>query len=137
MGLGGYVVNCKTLQRFYILHLFLPFVLLLFTLLHVYFLHEVGSGDPLGLDRSISRVGFEPYYFLEASNYVRANYYKTPNVVHPEIYLIFAYRILCACNTKNGGLLAMLLSILILVVLPVICPHNISVGFQWHWLLEI
>ena len=160
--LGGYVVNCKTLQRFYILHLFLPFVLLLFTLLHVYFLHEVGSGDPLGLDRSISRVGFhpyytykdifvlwhfvavlyyfvffEPYYFLEASNYVRANYYKTPNVVHPEIYLIFAYRILCACNTKNGGLLAMLLSILILVVLPVICPHNISVGFQWHWLLEI
>ena len=159
--LGGHTVNNLTLRRFYILHFVLPFVLLIFTFLHIYFLHQVGSGDPVGGDRRTSIVSFypyylykdlfflwhfifvlyifvffKPYYFLEDARYVPADYYKTPDNVRPEVYLIFAYTILCACNTKVGGLVTIILSMLILLILPSICPHRVRPRFQFHWLLQ-
>ena len=45
---GGFTVNDATLKRFFSLHFILPFLLFGMVAVHVVFLHETGSGNPLG-----------------------------------------------------------------------------------------
>ena len=49
---GGFAVGNATLTRFFTLHFLLPFVLTAVRAVHVVFLHETGSSNPLGLDRN-------------------------------------------------------------------------------------
>ncbi|PLW80942.1 cytochrome b, partial [Kineobactrum sediminis] len=51
-----------TLTRFFAFHFLLPFVILFFVILHLFFLHEKGSRNPLGLRRVYDKVFFHPYY---------------------------------------------------------------------------
>jgi len=62
---GGYSVDHATLNRFFSLHYLLPFVLVFLVLLHVIFLHDKGSSNPLGLVLFKDKVMFNPYYTIK------------------------------------------------------------------------
>ena len=140
---GGYSVNHPTLNRFFSLHYLLPFVLTGAILLHLLLLHEKGSNNPLGLNSYTDRLAFHPYFtwkdalgFIllimfffyivfyiplvlgDPENYIRANSLVTPTHIMPEWYFLFAYAILRAIPNKLGGVIALVLSIVVLIVLP-------------------
>ena len=56
-------VNNATLNRFFALHFFLPFVLAALTLMHLIALHDqAGSSNPLGVSGNYDRLPFAPYF---------------------------------------------------------------------------
>src|SRR3546814_7094847 len=64
---GGFSVSTVTLNRFLSLHYLLPFVLVFLVLLHLIFLHEVGSGNPLGIDNK-----FLNNHYIDAQRFHRS-----------------------------------------------------------------
>lgn len=132
-----------TLTRFFSLHFVLPFVRAALVLLHLIYLHETGSSNPLGVSRDIWKVSFHRYFrfkdllgfaifFLvlgifvfeapwslgDPENFIMANPLVTPAHIQPEWYFLFAYAILRAIPNKLGGVLALLARVLILGILP-------------------
>lgn len=55
----------NTLVRFYALHFILPFLMVILVVLHLYFLHQTGSRNPLGVDASVIIIRFHPFYTLK------------------------------------------------------------------------
>lgn len=142
---GGFAVDNATLTRFFTFHFILPFIICALVLIHVIFLHETGSSNPLGLKSSIEKVPFHPYFtykdlvgislaltilllftlfapqvFSDPENYSQADPLTTPPHIKPEWYFLFAYAILRSIPNKLGGVIALLLSILILYLLPLL-----------------
>lgn len=140
---GGFSVNNATLNRFLSFHYLLPFILAALVLLHLLFLHQDGSNTPTGLDPTPDRVPFNSYYstkdvygfflmFLllgylvffqpnllgDPENFIRANSLVTPVHIMPEWYFLFAYAILRAIPNKLGGVVALVLAVVILLVCP-------------------
>nr|YP_010890042.1 cytochrome b [Bargmannia lata]WJJ70054.1 cytochrome b [Bargmannia lata] len=139
---GGFSVDNATLNRFYSLHYLFPFILIGLIFLHLIFLHVQGSNNPTGLitpDKipfhsyfiSKDLFGFIIFFILlsylvfffpnllgDPENFIRANPLITPNHIMPEWYFLFAYAILRAIPNKLGGVLALILSIVILFFLP-------------------
>lgn len=140
---GGFSIGNSTLNRFYSLHFILPFLILIIVLLHLLFLHETGSSNPLGIDRNILKIPFHkyftlkdiygfrliiiiftiiilqsPYIFRDPDNFVIANPMVTPIHIQPEWYFLFAYAILRSIPNKLGGVIALAISIVILYTLP-------------------
>ena len=140
---GGFSVNNATLNRFLSIHYLLPFILTAMVLLHLLFLHQEGSNTPTGLDASPDRVPFNSYFstkdvygfflmFLlfsylvffqpnllgDPENFQRANSLVTPVHIMPEWYFLFAYAILRAIPNKLGGVIALVLAVVILMVCP-------------------
>lgn len=54
-----------TLGRFYSLHFILPFVIAAFRVVHLLFLHETGSNNPLGVSSDAILIRFHPFYTLK------------------------------------------------------------------------
>lgn len=54
-----------TLNRFFSLHYLLPFVITGLTLLHLTFLHQEGSNNPLGINTNIDSIAFYPYFYVK------------------------------------------------------------------------
>nr|YP_009316474.1 cytochrome b [Halaelurus buergeri]AOV83441.1 cytochrome b [Halaelurus buergeri] len=142
---GGFSVDNATLSRFFAFHFLLPFLILAFTLIHLLFLHEQGSNNPLGINSNADKISFHPYYsykdllgffimifFLallalfmpnllgDAENFIPANPLVTPPHIKPEWYFLFAYAILRSIPNKLGGVLALLFSIFILLLVPIL-----------------
>merc|ERR1712038_1685732 len=140
---GGFSVRNATLTRFFTLHFLLPFILAALSATHLLFLHETGSSNPLGLDSNFDKRPFHPYFsvkdlfgfivfFLlltllclqapwdlgDPENFIPANPIVTPAHIQPERYFLFAYAILRSIPSKLGGVLALVLSVLILAVIP-------------------
>nr|YP_010956665.1 cytochrome b [Trachonurus sulcatus]WMY89758.1 cytochrome b [Trachonurus sulcatus] len=140
---GGFSVDSATLTRFFTFHFLLPFVVMAATLLHLLFLHEAGSTNPTGLNSNADKIPFHPYYsykdllgFIlllapltalalfapnllgDPDNFTPANPLVTPPHIKPEWYFLFAYAILRSIPNKLGGVVALLLAILILMVVP-------------------
>nr|QQV69630.1 cytochrome b [Dibranchus sp. YXL-2021] len=140
---GGFSVDSATLTRFFAFHFLLPFIIAAMTLIHVLFLHETGSNNPLGLSSNTDKVSFHPYFsykdllgFMavllaltslalfwpnllgDPDNFTPANPLVTPPHIKPEWYFLFAYAILRSIPNKLGGVLALLASILILMLVP-------------------
>nr|YP_004934823.1 cytochrome b [Leucophytia bidentata]AEQ93818.1 cytochrome b [Leucophytia bidentata] len=140
---GGFSVGQATLNRFYSLHFILPFLIGALSALHMLFLHEKGSTNPLGEHNHVSKVPFHPYFtwkdmvgFLvvagllmvvvlfypsllgDPENYTTANSMVTPTHIQPEWYFLFAYAILRSIPSKLGGVVALAMSVLILYFLP-------------------
>nr|AAZ92464.1 cytochrome b [Lepilemur mustelinus]AII98472.1 cytochrome b [Lepilemur mustelinus]AII98562.1 cytochrome b [Lepilemur mustelinus]AII98883.1 cytochrome b [Lepilemur mustelinus]AII98934.1 cytochrome b [Lepilemur mustelinus] len=140
---GDFSVGKATLTRFFALHFILPFIILALAMIHLLFLHETGSTNPLGTSSNPDKIPFHPYYttkdllgFLllllslttltlfhpdllgDPDNYTPANPLNTPPHIKPEWYFLFAYAILRSIPNKLGGVVALLLSILILVIIP-------------------
>ena len=145
---GGFAVDNATLNRFFVLHFMLPFILAAVFILHVLFLHQTGSSNPLGLNRNISKVPMQPFFIIkdflgfiilisvitylatlnpyllsDPENFIPANPLSTPVHIQPEWYFLFAYAILRSIPNKLGGVVALLSSILILYLLPLISTH--------------
>lgn len=51
-----------TLNRFFALHFLIPFVILGVSVLHLLFLHQTGSNNPLGLNSNSDKIPFHIYY---------------------------------------------------------------------------
>ena len=64
---GGYAVDNPTLNRFYVLHFLLPFVILAVVFIHLVALHKAKSNNPLGIDSNKSKdnIPFHPYYTIK------------------------------------------------------------------------
>nr|QOY44581.1 cytochrome b [Solenaia oleivora] len=140
---GGFSVSNATLNRFFVLHFVLPFAIAAFAVIHLLFLHQTGSNNPLGISSNVSLIPFHVYYTVkdtvgfilllgllatvcffspnlltDPENFIPANPLSTPVHIQPEWYFLFAYAILRSIPNKLGGVLALVLSILILVILP-------------------
>nr|ADD62193.1 cytochrome b [Nerita melanotragus] len=140
---GGFAVDNATLTRFFTLHFILPFAIMAFTVIHLLFLHETGSNNPLGINSDSDKIPFHSYYtfkdlvgfvlllFLltllvlfspqllgDPENFIPANPLVTPVHIQPEWYFLFAYAILRSIPSKLGGVVALVLSIAILFILP-------------------
>jgi ubiquinol-cytochrome c reductase cytochrome b subunit len=50
------------LNRFFSLHFILPFIIRVFILIHLIFLHDKGSTNPLGHNYHINKINFHPYF---------------------------------------------------------------------------
>lgn len=142
---GGFSVDKATLTRFFTFHFILPFIIAALATIHLLFLHETGSSNPSGITSDPDKITFHPYYtakdilgliFLllslisltlfipdlltDPDNYTLANPLNTPPHIKPEWYFLFAYAILRSIPNKLGGVLALVLSILILIVIPIL-----------------
>lgn len=140
---GGFSINNATLNRFYTFHFILPFILTLFIILHLYALHTTGSSNPLGVKSNLNKIYFHNYFTLkdiigfiifsiiffliilqypyilgDPDNFTLANPIVTPIHIQPEWYFLFAYAILRSIPNKLGGVLALLISIIILYFIP-------------------
>jgi len=60
---GGYTIKNPTLQRIYVIHFVLPFVIAGVTVIHLALLHQHGSTSPIGSDEGEDDVPFYPYFF--------------------------------------------------------------------------
>nr|WNH17641.1 cytochrome b [Centrophorus tessellatus]WNH19019.1 cytochrome b [Centrophorus granulosus] len=142
---GGFSIDNATLTRFFAFHFLLPFLIVGLTLIHLLFLHETGSNNPMGLNSDMDKISFHPYFsykdllgffimiillasltlFLpnllgDAENFIPANPLVTPPHIKPEWYFLFAYAILRSIPNKLGGVLALLFSIFILMLVPML-----------------
>nr|BAN78544.1 cytochrome b [Sarcocheilichthys parvus] len=142
---GGFSVDNATLTRFFAFHFLLPFIIAAATILHLLFLHETGSNNPAGLNSDADKISFPPYFSYkdllgfvlmllaltslalfspnllgDPDNFTPANPMVTPPHIKPEWYFLFAYAILRSIPNKLGGVLALLSSILILMVVPIL-----------------
>nr|YP_002929359.1 cytochrome b [Chrysochroa fulgidissima]ACF04030.1 cytochrome b [Chrysochroa fulgidissima] len=140
---GGFALDNATLTRFFTLHFLLPFVIMALAIIHLLFLHQTGSNNPIGLNSNIDKVPFHPYFstkdlagfilmiialvtlslsnpFLlgDPENFTPANPLVTPVHIQPEWYFLFAYAILRSIPNKLGGVIALVMSIAILLIMP-------------------
>nr|BAN08394.1 cytochrome b [Hynobius lichenatus] len=142
---GGFSVDKATLTRFFAFHFLFPFLIAGASIIHLLFLHETGSNNPTGIYSDMDKVPFHPYFsykdavgFLimltallilsllspnllgDPDNFTPANPLVTPPHIQPEWYFLFAYAILRSIPNKLGGVLALLASIVILMLIPMI-----------------
>nr|UNO53974.1 cytochrome b [Haemaphysalis concinna]UXX50236.1 cytochrome b [Haemaphysalis concinna] len=137
---GGFSVDNNTLIRFFSLHFILPFILSILVIFHIMLIHEKGSSNPLGITLNIDKIPFHfyfsikdilgfllilmifsiivlqyPYILMDAENFNMANPMITPPHIQPEWYFLFAYAILRSIPNKLGGVIALLMSIVIII----------------------
>nr|AYR05328.1 cytochrome b [Coleoptera sp. ACP-2013] len=140
---GGFAIENATLNRFFVFHFLFPFIISAFVIIHLMFLHQTGSNNPLGLQSNIDKTPFHPFFTLkdlfgfiimlfsltllslqnpyllgDPDNFIPANPMITPVHIQPEWYFLFAYAILRSIPNKLGGVIALILSIAILYIMP-------------------
>ncbi|VEN61192.1 unnamed protein product, partial [Callosobruchus maculatus] len=59
---GGFAVDNATLTRFFAFHFLLPFIVAAFVIIHLLFLHQTVSNNPLGTIKNIDKIPFHPYF---------------------------------------------------------------------------
>jgi len=114
---GGFSVRNPTLTRFFCIHFILPFIIIAITIIHLFFLHITGSNNPLGINRNINKISFNPffsikdligfiflfiillfivsfypYYLGDRDNFILANPLVTPEHIQPEWYFFICLR---------------------------------------------
>nr|YP_009002235.1 cytochrome b [Acanthacorydalis orientalis]AHG99136.1 cytochrome b [Acanthacorydalis orientalis] len=157
---GGFAVDNATLTRFFTFHFILPFIVLALTMIHLLFLHQTGSNNPLGVNSNFDKIPFHPYFsfkdligFLimimlltiltllnpyllgDPDNFTPANPLVTPVHIQPEWYFLFAYAILRSIPNKLGGVIALVMSIAILFIIPLI--NSNFQGLQYYPINQI
>lgn len=136
---GGVSVHTITIIRFFTFHFILPFIVLAIVIVHITFLHQTGSRNPLGLTSNSIKISFNSFLSLkdllgvllistlfltlvlrhplllgDDENFNAANAAVTPQHIQPEWYFLFAYAILRSIPNKLGGVIALAFSVLIL-----------------------
>nr|YP_002265599.1 cytochrome b [Tetraphalerus bruchi]ACF35132.1 cytochrome b oxidase [Tetraphalerus bruchi] len=140
---GGFAVDNATLTRFFTFHFILPFIVMAMVVIHLLLLHQTGSSNPLGMNSNIDKMPFHPYFSFKDSvsfmislltltlltlmtpyllgdpeNFIPANPLVTPIHIQPEWYFLFAYAILRSIPNKLGGVVALTMSIMMLLIMP-------------------
>lgn len=141
---GGFAVDNPTLTRFFGLHFLLPLVTAAVVIIHLLYLHQTGSNNPLGINSNSFKLPFHHYFstkdllgfitiiiglgiivlFIpwvlnDPENFIEANPLVTPIHIQPEWYFLFAYAILRSIPNKLGGVVALVLAVAILYVIIV------------------
>nr|YP_008378721.1 cytochrome b [Abacion magnum]AFR77018.1 cytochrome b [Abacion magnum] len=152
---GGFAVENATLTRFFTFHFLLPFILSAMVMIHLLFLHQTGSSNPLGTSSNADKMPFHPYYsskdlmgaimilmifssltllfpysLSDPENFIPANPLVTPIHIQPEWYFLFAYAILRSIPNKLGGVIALIMSVMILLFMPILQPKTSSTQFN-------
>lgn len=130
---GGFSISNATLNRFFILHVIIPFLILGLVIGHITILHDKGSSSLLGTFLTTDKIAFFPYYVYKdvfglifvfiilllflcfspnflvghPDNYIASNFLITPLHIVPEWYFLPYYAILRSIPDKLGGVLAM------------------------------
>lgn len=158
---GGFRVDNATLSRFFRLHFILPFLITIITIIHLFFLHLTGSRNPIGVNSNLDKIPFHPFFSIkdiigfcititiliilvifnpyllsDPDNFIPANPIVTPIHIQPEWYFLFAYAILRSVPNKLGGVIALFLSIIILMVLPFSIKSKFK-GIQFYPINQI
>nr|UCC45985.1 cytochrome b [Eumenotes sp. HEM140] len=153
---GGFSVDNATLTRFFALHFILPFIIVAMVMIHLMFLHQTGSNNPLGINSNYDKSPFHPYFSIkdmmsmmitltiftlvvllepralgDPENFIPANPLVTPIHIQPEWYFLFAYAILRSIPNKLGGVIAMMFSIII-IILPTISINSKFQGTMFY-----
>nr|UFZ12980.1 cytochrome b [Protohermes dichrous] len=164
---GGFAVDNATLTRFFTFHFILPFIVAALTMIHLLFLHQTGSNNPLGLNSNFDKIPFHPYFsfkdligFLillmtlilltlinpyllgDPDNFTPANPLVTPVHIQPEWYFLFAYAILRSIPNKLGGVIALVMSIAVLFFMPLIKSNFQGIQFYpinqiFYWFMVV
>lgn len=146
---GGFAVDNATLNRFFAFHFLLPFVIIAITVIHIIFLHETGSNNPIGVNSDSDRISFHVYYsikdslgyviallllscivlfepnlFTDPENFLPANPLVTPIHIKPEWYFLWIYAILRSIPNKLGGVVALFSAIIVLFIPPITHIRN-------------
>jgi quinol-cytochrome oxidoreductase complex cytochrome b subunit len=148
---GGFTVSNPTLNRFFSLHFFLPFIIAGLSIIHLALLHKNGSNNPLGISScNAEKIPFYPYFLFKdlfaiycfffffgififylpnllghPDNYIPANPMQTPAHIVPEWYFLPFYAVLRSIPDKLGGVAAMGGALLILLLIPFINTSQI------------
>ena len=142
---GGFAVDNATLTRFFAFHFLVPFIIAALVIVHLLFLHQTGSNNPLGIHTNLDKIPFHPYFttkdrsiFIlsliilsmlvmlnpwllgDPENFIPANPLVTPVHIQPEWYFLFAYAVLRSIPNKLGGVVALAASVLILYTIPLL-----------------
>ncbi|YP_009370133.1 cytochrome b (mitochondrion) [Macrosteles quadrilineatus] len=158
---GGFSVDNATLSRFLSLHFMMPFIILMLSMIHLLFLHITGSSNPMGVNSNIDKIPFHPFFSIkdlmgftmmmftlltivmiypyllsDPDNFTPANPMVTPVHIQPEWYFLFAYAILRSIPNKLGGVMALFMSIVILVILPFTMKSKFK-GIQFYPINQI
>nr|ALO70669.1 cytochrome b [Lucifotychus sp. 1 EF-2015] len=153
---GGFTVNNATLNRFYSFHFLMPFIISALVIIHLLYLHKTGSNNPMGTNSNMDKIPFFPYFMFkdmlgysillmsliiltlynpymlsDPDNFTPANSLVTPAHIQPEWYFLFAYAILRSIPNKLGGIIALIMSILISSILPMINTKTMQ-GNQFY-----
>ena len=151
---GGYSVDNATLNRFFSFHYLFPFILVGLVGLHLVYLHENGSNNPLGIMFNGDKIPFTPYFTIKdifgvslffiifsyfvffdpvylghPDNFIPANPLVTPTHIVPEWYFLPFYAILRSVPDKLFGVILLLASIIILLVFPFIIKAKVHTGY--------
>nr|BDQ43673.1 cytochrome b [Amynthas micronarius] len=146
---GGFAVDSATLNRFFSFHFILPFIIIGATVLHIMFLHQTGSNNPIGINADSERIPFHSYYsikdvlgymiaitglsclvlfepnlFTDPENFLMSNPLVTPIHIKPEWYFLWMYAILRSIPNKLGGVLALFAAIVVMFILPLTTMNN-------------
>ncbi|KYQ54169.1 Cytochrome b [Trachymyrmex zeteki] len=150
---SGFSINNSTINRFFP---FILFCLLLFYFffIHLFFLHLSGSSNPLGTNRDLNKIPFHPfctikdllgfvivmlfifyivimeypYVLSDPDNFIPANPLITPTHIQPEWYFLFAYAILRSIPNKLGGVVALVMSLVIIYFLSLVSSKYIKMS---------
>jgi len=141
---GNFSISSVTLNRFFSFHIIFPLVLLVIIFIHIQYLHNKGSLSPLTNLNKIEKIFFHPYFtykdlitliliilslifisiwnpylLIDPENFTIANPIITPVHIQPEWYFLLSYAILRCIPNKLGGVIALIISILLLI-LPIL-----------------
>nr|YP_009974405.1 cytochrome b [Chanohirata hamata]QNJ33335.1 cytochrome b [Chanohirata hamata] len=158
---GGFSVDNATLSRFFSLHFLLPFIISMLTMIHLFFLHQTGSSNPVGMTSNQDKIPFHPFFSIkdlmgfsisltmfmmlvlykpymlsDPDNFIPANPMVTPIHIQPEWYFLFAYAILRSIPNKLGGVMALFMSIIILMIKPFSMKNKFK-GIQFYPINQI
>jgi len=62
---GGFSVDNATLNRFFSFHFLVPFLIAGMSVIHLALLHEHGSNNPIGVESSVDKIPFYPYFYVK------------------------------------------------------------------------
>jgi ubiquinol-cytochrome c reductase cytochrome b subunit len=161
---GGFAVDHATLNRFFSLHYLFPFIIAAMALLHIVFLHENGSNNPMVISSKLDSLPFHPYFTIKdflgvcifsfifvyfvffypnllghSDNYIPANPLVTPTHIVPEWYFLPFYAMLRSIPNKLLGVLVLLFSIVAMMLTPffyLFTPKVISRKFIFDFLYQ-
>lgn len=130
---GDFIPRQKLIFFFFSLHFFMPFLLLLVSIIHILLLHEISSRSKtfkslnkkknliFFLYKDLNNLFIILIYYIfiffffsslgDSENFIESNKIVTPNHIKPEWYFLWAYSILRAIPSKLGGVLILVLSI--------------------------
>lgn len=137
---GGFSVTKTTLVRVFSAHVCLAFLILGLSVLHLFYLHERGSNNPLFSGRGYGDFVFfhgyyvrkdglvllgllfifflsiwlVPDYVLDVERYIEADPLVTPVSIKPEWYFLAFYAMLRSVSSKLGGLVLVLVFLFLL-----------------------